>query len=105
MTRSHSILVTLILNTSGAAPANVGVRGSVPVSVNRRFATGGRDHVDIRVIGRIARDTGAEFEHLGITARPVLQTMPIAVSGRKPGRVARAQDLFSTVGNEHDLAG
>ena len=69
------------------------------------LATGRCDHVDIRVKGRVAGDTSADFQHLDVTTRPVLQAMPVAVSGREPGRVAGAQDLFAAVSNEDNLAG
>jgi len=75
------------------------------VGIDGGLAASRCDHVDIRVMGRVAGYAGADFEHLGVTLRAVLQAMPVRISGRKPGRIARAQNLLAAIGDEHDLAG
>src|SRR5690349_6308219 len=106
---SGPVVAELILSASArkasrpAAP-DLRIGGAVATGIDGGLAAGWCNHVDIRVVGRVACDPGADFEDLGVTLRAVLQAMPVGVSGREPGGVAGAQHLLAAVGDEHDLA-
>src|SRR5271155_2598403 len=97
--------VAVLQSGSRAATSHVRIRRSIPAGVDGAIAIGLSDHVDIGVVGRFTGNTSADFEHPGVPVRAVLQTMPIGVSGREPGRIAGAQHLFSAVSDQHHLAG
>src|SRR5271166_3793740 len=87
-----------------AAP-DVQVRCSVPVGVGGRFSPRRCDHVDIRIIGRVARNAGPDLEYLCVAARAVPEAMTVRVLRREPGGIPGAKHLPTSVGDEDDLAG
>src|ERR1044071_6177324 len=87
-----------------AAAADVFVGPAVAMRVGGGLAAGRRHHVDIRIITARAEGATADFQHLRVAVRAVLQAVAVAVIGRKAGGVAGPQYLFARVRNEHDLA-
>jgi len=76
-----------------------------PGGCRRLVSPRGGDHVDIRIIGGVAGNAGSDLEDLCVAIRAVLEAMTVRVPGREPGGISRAKHLFTSVGDEHDLAG
>src|ERR1700730_1967072 len=89
---------------SSAAP-DVLVGRAVAAGVDGGLAAGRRDHVYVRVIGRIVGNAGPDLEYLHVAVRAVLEAMAVRILGGEPCRVARAQYFFTIVGDQHDLPG
>src|ERR1700751_553498 len=100
----------LILSSHGAirsrpAAPDVLIGRSVPAGVGGRFSSCRGDHVNIRIIGRVAGNAGSDLKYLCVAIRPVLEAMTVRVQRREPGGIPGAKHLFTAVGDEHDLAG
>ena len=87
---SHSRAFAALRQRSRSAAPDIRVGCSVAVGVDGGLAIGRRDHVDIRVIGRVA-GTGADFEYLGVSPSGSAGNA-VRVSAGNP-RVAGAQDF------------
>jgi transposase len=88
-----------------SAAQDVRVWRPIPVRIDGRLAVCRCDHIDVRVISRVAGDTSTDLEHLGLPVRAVLQAMAVCVSGRKARGIPGAQNLLTAIRDEHHLPG
>src|SRR5712692_5454270 len=74
------------------------------VTVRIGFTARRREHIDIRIIRGVVRDTSSDFENTDFGAGAILQAVPVGIAGFETSSITCAQNFFAAVSGERHLA-
>src|SRR5229473_7848061 len=86
-------------------PPDVFIWSTVTMRIRRWFTAWWREHIDIRIIRGVVRDTSSDFENTDFGVGAILQAMPIGIAGFETSSITCAQNFFAAVRDERHLAG
>src|SRR5229473_6442318 len=84
-------------------PPDVFIWSTVTMRIRRWFTAWRREHIDIRIIRGVVRDTRSDFENTDFGVGAILQAMPIGIPGLEAGRITGTQNFLAAVRDERHL--
>src|SRR5216683_1973810 len=84
-------------------PSEVFIWSAVTMRIGRTAR--GHEHIDIRIIRGVVRDTSSDFENTDFGAGAILQAVPVGIAGFETSSITCAQNFFAAVRDERHLAG